>query len=168
MQKLRQAAGERALSATEGGPAEKTGAPADQPRGRRRDYRHHRRRRVDFRATEDEYQLLADAAAKLGLTPTGFAAQAALHAARFELEPKNRRRSLPDYPLLRQAIAEVQMSTNQVNRAGVNLNQAVAKFNTEGVAPSWLARAAADVAATVDRHDELVARLGALVQKALR
>lgn len=138
-----------------------------QTRRRRRQYRHGRGRQISFRATEDEYEQLAEAGEKLGLTPTGFAALGALDAARRELDPKRRRRAIPDHNLLRQAIAEVQIGTNQVNRAGANLNQAMAKFHTEGVPPQWLESAAAQVLGVVEEQDRKVAELAQLVREAV-
>jgi hypothetical protein len=148
--------------------AVKQTAPGKVLRISRRAYRHGRRRTVSFRVTDEELELLREAGERYGLTATGFAAVSALDAAKAANDPERKRRPVPDYELLRRAVVEVQLGTNQVNRAGVNLNQAVAKFNTEGVAPGWLLDAAAKVVAAVDRQDGMVSELAGRIREALR
>jgi hypothetical protein len=95
-------------------------------------------RRLMLRNNNAEYAADCSAAARTGLTPTGYAAMAALAAAT-EAAP-------PLAEPLRQALAELMAARTQVRRFGVNVNQAVRELNATGTAPTWLDRAATAVA----------------------
>jgi len=94
------------------------------PAGRRSRQRATRPRRVEFTLTEEEFGDLDAAAARAGLARGAYAAQAALAAARNGTAPA-------DGPV-REALAELIRSAGLVRRAGVNLNQAVAKLHATG------------------------------------
>jgi hypothetical protein len=94
------------------------------PAGRRSRHDVTRPRRVEFTLTEEEFSDLDAAAARAGLARGAYAAQAALATARNETGPA-------DAPL-REALAELIRCAGLVRRAGVNLNQAVAKLNATG------------------------------------
>ena len=101
-----------------------------------RDRRHSRPRRqrpIFIRCSEDEYADVAAAARASGLTPTGYAAEAALAAAR------DRQNSLP-YPVL---VRELLATRAQLRRYGNNLNQAARIINAGGDPPEWLKNAIA-------------------------
>ena len=74
--------------------------------------------------TDEEFGELDAAAARAGLARGAYAAQAALATARGLTSP--------DGAPLRQTLAELIRSAGMVRRAGVNLNQAVAKLNATG------------------------------------
>src|ERR1017187_9434338 len=99
------------------------GHPAARPAGRRSRQAAKRQRRVEFALTDEEFTEL-DAAARVGLARGAYAAQAALASARGEIS----RVGVP----VREALAEVIRCAGLVRRAGVNLNQAVAKLNATG------------------------------------
>ena len=104
--------------------------------GRGRDRRHTfpgRRRALLLRCTEEEYAALTAAAGRAGLTPSGYAAEAAIAAAKGSEPP----RAEP----WRQALAEVMAARAQVRRFGSNVNQAVRALNATGESPDWLDRA---------------------------
>ena len=91
----------------------------------RRDRTHQaprRSRRLMLRYDDAEYAADAAAAAKTGLTPTGYAAQVALAAAT-ETTP-------PVAEPLREALAELMAARTQVRKFGVNVNQAVRESST--------------------------------------
>jgi len=79
---------------------------------------------VEFTLTDEEFGEVDAAAARAGLARGAYAAQVALATARGEGTPA----SVP----LREALAELIRSAGLVRRAGVNLNQAVAKLNSTG------------------------------------
>jgi hypothetical protein len=97
---------------------------AHRPNGRRSRQPAGRARRVEFTLTDEEFGEVDAAAARAGLARGAYAAQAALASARGEGTPA----SVP----LREALAELIRSAGLVRRAGVNLNQAVAKLNATG------------------------------------
>ena len=76
-----------------------------------------RGRQVKLRYSEEELGDVAAAAARSGLTPAGFAAEAALAAARGT--------SPPACEPWRDALLEVMAARTQVRRFGTNVNQAV-------------------------------------------
>jgi hypothetical protein len=83
--------------------------------------------KVEIRLTDEELELLKDAARRAGLARGAFAAEAALTAARGG--PRNEQagdRRLAD------ALSELVRATGLVRRIGVNLNQAVARLNATG------------------------------------
>ena len=114
-----------------------------------RDRRHSRPRRsrpIFIRCSEDEYSALAAAASSNGLTPSGYAAEAALAAARGRLD------SLPGPALMRELLA----TCAQLRRYGNNLNQAARSLNAGNDAPAWLGNAIALANHVVDRIDVAV------------
>jgi hypothetical protein len=122
--------------------------------GRGRDRRHTfpgRRRSVLLRCTDEEYEALAAAAARSGLTTSGYAAEAAIAAARGSEPP----RAEP----WRQALAEVMAARAQVRRFGSNVNQAVRALNATGEPPEWLDRAVARAERAVGELDQAAAEL---------
>ncbi len=94
-----------------------------------------RPRHVKLRYTEAEYAAVAEAARASGLTPTGYAAEAALAAAQGL--------DAPSMAPLREALLELMAARGQVRRFGVNVNQAVRELNATGEAPSLLVQAVA-------------------------
>jgi hypothetical protein len=91
-----------------------------------------------LRYTDDEYAEVADAARCAGLTPSGYAAEAALAAASGQEAPALR----PE----RAALAELVRARGQVRKLGSNVNQAARQLNAIGESPTWLEQAV--VAAT--------------------
>ncbi|MBT8227491.1 MAG: hypothetical protein HKP61_21685 [Dactylosporangium sp.] len=135
-----------------------TPTPEAGARQRGRDRRHlypGRRARIAPTFTETERAGIVSAAAAVGLTPTGFCAEAALAAAHgirsTALDPE------------RETLAEVQTrlfaAVVAVNRIGTNLNQAVAAFHVTGQPPPWLERAVSLCERRMRRLDETVASL---------
>ena len=119
-----------------------------------RDRQHHlpgRAHQLKLRYSEQELADVAAAAERSGLTPSGYAAEAALAAAR-ESEP-------PAAEPWRQALVEVMEARTQVRRFGTNVNQAVRALNATGEPPEWLARAVAFAASAVEQLDEAATRL---------
>ena len=98
--------------------------PSGRPAGRRARQDAARPRRVEFTLTEAEYGELDDAARRAGLARGAYAAQAVLAVARGTASPA----SAP----VREALGELIRCAGLVRRAGVNLNQAVAKLNATG------------------------------------
>lgn len=92
-----------------------------------------RPRAILLRYTEEEYGEVADAARCAGLTPSGFAAEAALASASGRAGPTLR----PE----RAALAELVRARVQVRKLGTNVNQAARQLNAMGEAPSWLEQA---------------------------
>lgn len=156
-------AADRARSAAGGGAApagEHLGGcvvSAPLPPARRRcgrDRVHHvpgRPRQIKLRYSEVELADVAAAARRAGLTPSGFAAEAALAAARGTQPPS----SEP----WREALTEVMAARAQVRRFGANVNQAVRALNATGESPQWLARAVALAARAVADLDEAAGHL---------
>jgi hypothetical protein len=135
-----------------------TGTDPRPPRRRAtgRDRRHltpGRPRQIKIRYTDDEYATLADAARLAGLTPTGYAAEAALAASRDAAPPS----TAP----WRLALAELMAARGQVRRFGSNVNQAARALNALGEAPEWLDRAMAVTERAVARLDEAAASVAA-------
>ncbi len=135
-----------------------TGTAPRPPRRRAtgRDRRHvtpGRPRQVKIRYTDDEYATLTDAARLAGLTPTGYAGDAALAAARDAAPPS----TAP----WRLALAELMAARGQVRRFGSNVNQAARALNALGEAPDWLDRAVAATERAVVRLDEAAASVAA-------
>jgi hypothetical protein len=82
-----------------------------------------RRRRVQFRLSDQEYGRLQAAARRAGLSLGAYAAQAAMDAISSGAHPGG---------LVREAMTALDHAAVQVHRIGVNLNQAVAKLNATG------------------------------------
>jgi hypothetical protein len=104
-----------------------------------------RSRQVKLRLSEREFADLAGAGVRSGLTPSGYAAEAALAAARAEPTPA-------DEPW-RRALSEVIAARTQVRRFGTNVNQAVRVLNTTGEPPEWLDAAVATASRAVESLD---------------
>ncbi len=88
---------------------------------------------MNLRLDETEYQMLCEAAARVGLTPTGYAAAVAVAAARGG--------SVADTTALRDVQMELLQAHTQLRRFGTNVNQAVAALHATGQAPEWLTSA---------------------------
>jgi hypothetical protein len=110
-----------------------------------------RSRQVKLRYSEDEFAALQAAARRSGLTPSGFAAEAAIAAARGE-EP-------PAGEPWREALAEVMAARAQVRRFGTNVNQAVRALNATGEPPDWLDHAVTIASRAVERLDDAATQL---------
>ena len=105
-----------------------------------------RSHRVVVLLDDVEFEDVRQAARAAGMTEGGWAAEAALAAARSE--------AAPEAGLARQVLLELMASRTQVRRVGVNLNQAVAALNATGEPPAWLAHAAATARRVVVHLDE--------------
>lgn len=119
-----------------------------------RDRVHHapgRSRQIKLRYSDAELADVTAAARRAGLTPSGYAAEAALAAARGTKPPA----SEP----WREALTEVMAARAQVRRFGSNVNQAVRALHATGEAPDWLDRAVALAAKAVAELDDAAARL---------
>jgi hypothetical protein len=93
------------------------------------------------------------------VTLTGFCALAALAVARRkpgETAPGDARAGVEELAELQR---ELSAARNAVNRAGVNLNQAVAALNSNGRPPVWLEHAVDRVTRAVAEVDTVVARI---------
>ena len=121
------------------------GRPAGRPAGRRSRQDATRPRRVEFTLTEAEFAELDAPAARAGLARGAYAAQAALAMAR----GGGGEAGVP----LREALAELIRSAGLVRRAGVNLNQAVARLNSTGQRSGDLAPYAAESVRIARRLD---------------
>ncbi|WP_173157651.1 hypothetical protein [Phytohabitans suffuscus] len=108
--------------------------------------------RLTPRFTDEELQEVKVAAIAAQMTPTGFCAAAALGAARAGGSPEGG-----------EQLAELQRELFDarvaVNRAGTNLNQAVAALNATGEAPIWLVEAVRRVVEAVRRIDAATFRV---------
>jgi hypothetical protein len=115
--------------------------------------RHHlqprRPRKLLVSYTHAEFAAIAQAARDAGLTPTGYAAEAALAAAHAADPPHN--------APWRSALLELMDARGQVRRIGVNLNQAARALNATGEPPIWLDRVAAITERALARIDEAAA-----------
>lgn len=115
-----------------------------------------RTEQVRLRLTPDEVTLLREAAGRASLTVSGYAAEAAVAAARGPEAP-----SLAPW---REALTDLMLLRGQLRRVGSNLNQASRALNSDGDAPIWLGRVVELVerrVAAVDDVTETVRRLAA-------
>ena len=127
--------------------------------GRDRDHLSPRRgRQIKLRYTDAEYAAIARAARHAGLTPTGYAADAALAAAT--------EAAAPTLAPWRSALQELMQARNQVRRVGTNINQAARTINADGEAPVWLQQAAAITTRSITRLDTAAEALHALGRSA--
>jgi hypothetical protein len=110
-----------------------------------------RDRVVKARYDEPEFTALAQAAARAGLTPSGFLALAGLAAAG--------QGPAPSQTADRELLAELLHLRTALRRYAVNVNQAVAVLHSTGVAPVWLCRAVAGADRAVASADAATARL---------
>jgi hypothetical protein len=108
-------------------------------------------RQVKLRYSDEELADVVTAAARSGLTPSGFSAEAALAAARGTRPP--------DSEPWRGALTEVMAARAQVRRFGTNVNQAVRALHGNGEAPEWLGRAVALTSRAVEQLDGAAAEL---------
>jgi hypothetical protein len=88
-----------------------------------------------LRYDDAEYDVLASAASRAGMTPTGYAAHVALDAAR------DATGSTPDAD--REVLLELMACRTQLRRYGNNINQAARILNAGGDPPEWLKNAIA-------------------------
>lgn len=116
-----------------------------------------RTNRITIRVSDDELGEIEAAAAVAGLTPTGYAADAAVAAARA--------RRTPHLDALRGAVLEVMAARSTVNRVGGNLNQAVAALNGTGQAPVWLRDVVELCGRTLSAVEEAMVRLRGAVSR---
>jgi hypothetical protein len=110
-----------------------------------------RPRRIAISVSQAGWAELEQAARAEALTASAFVAEKALAAARRTVAP-------PAVPL-REALADLNRATAQVQRVGTNLNQAVAALNTTGQPPGNLIQYAQYAAAVVQRMDQVVLRI---------
>ncbi len=141
------------------------GAEAIGPTRHRRHQQPSRPRRVLLRLSDSEHAALSAAAAEHGLTPTGFAAEAALAMARGEAMAAD---VAGEDEGLRHALVELMTARTQLRRYGVNVNQAVAQLHATGEVPSWLEAATAGADRAVGRVDAAAAHLARLARREAR
>jgi hypothetical protein len=101
---------------------------------------------VRISLSDDEYQVVATAAAGERLATGAFAAQAVLSVATGRFRP--------EYALLRETLASVMQAAGQVRRIGVALDQAAASLNA-GEPSARLRRYAEAAAQAVRKLDDL-------------
>lgn len=123
--------------------------------GRRRRQVRPRCRSVRFDLSEAEYAELTAAAQAVGLARGAFAAKATLAAVRGPSAPAG----TPSVGDLREVLAETMRASTLVQRAGVNLNQAVAALNATGEVPGSLVPIAEYCARVIQRLDQLAEEL---------
>lgn len=102
---------------------------------------------VTIRLSDDEQAILKEAAARAGLGLRAYVAQAAVDAAVL--------RAVPAPVVQRQLLAELTRASELVRRAGVNLNQAVAKLNATGQPGPDLGPAAAYCVRVIAHVDQV-------------
>ena len=110
-----------------------------------------------LRLSDDEHAVLLEAAKQAGLSGAGFAAEAALGAARGE--------GIGEHRALRMLLGELMAARTQVRRYGVNVNQAVAQLHATGEVPNWLERAAAGAERGVARLDEATLQVARVLRR---
>ncbi|MDP9432446.1 MAG: hypothetical protein M3P91_06985 [Actinomycetota bacterium] len=106
---------------------------------------------VRARYDRDELAVVAAAAARAGMTASGYVAATALAVA-----SKTRP---PDASGDRELLAELLQARLAVRRYAVNVNQGIAALHSGAGAPVWLQRAAAGCDRAVARVDELTSLL---------
>ena len=106
---------------------------------------------VRARYDRDELAVVAAAAARAGMTPSGYVAATALAVASGSRPP--------DASGDRELLAELLQARLAVRRYAVNVNQGIAALHSGAGAPVWLQRAAAGCDRAVDRLDELTSLL---------
>jgi len=110
-----------------------------------------RDRVVKVRYDEQEHSALAEAAARAGLTPSGFLAAAGLSVATGQRAPA---------PTVdREVLGELLALRTAIVRYGVLVNQALAAWHSTGNAPVWLQQAMHSAHRAVRRVDEATDRL---------
>jgi hypothetical protein len=106
---------------------------------------------VRARYDRDELAVVAAAAARAGMTASGYVAATALAVAAGSRPP--------DASGDRELLAELLQARLAVRRYAVNVNQGIAALHSGAGAPVWLQRAAAGCDRAVDRLDELTSLL---------
>jgi uncharacterized protein (DUF1778 family) len=122
----------------------------------RRHMRVRRRWRISPSFSDDEHAAITTAASRMGLTPTGYVATAALAAARHHggvVVGEERFEQLAGLQ------AELFDARTALNKVGGNLNQAVAALNSAGQAPVWLVSAVRLVVRAVGALDQVVTKI---------
>jgi hypothetical protein len=137
-------------SSTADGVSPDTGVPGRRYRARGEVAREHR---LTPRFTGAELAEIRAAAEAAQMTLTGFCALAALAVARRRQSDELAGEAAAGVQELAEMQRELFAARTAVNRTGVNLNQAVAQFNTTGTPPVWLDRAAARVTRAVAEVD---------------
>ena len=132
-------------------PAELSSSTRSQQRRRARQRGRLRTCRIAISVDQAEQAELEQAARSEGLTLSAYVADKALAAAR--------RATPAAMGPLREALAELIHATVQVQKVGVNLNQAVAALNATGEAPGNLLQYARYATAVIERLDQVVARI---------
>jgi uncharacterized protein (DUF1778 family) len=107
--------------------------------------------RIAISVNEAEQEELEQAARAEALTVSAFVAEKALAAARGTV-PQS---AVP----LREALTDLTRATAQIQKAGTNLNQAVAALNATGEAPGNLVHYARYTITVVDKIDQIVLRI---------
>lgn len=128
--------------------------PGQGGRGFVRDRQHRfpgRRNALKVLYDDSEVAAVRSAAEAAGLTATGFVAAAGLTLAGSALPPA--------LSADRQLLAELLQTRTALRRYGVNLNQAVAAFNSGAGAPVWLLQAVAGCDRAADGVDAITATL---------
>ena len=115
-----------------------------------------RRWRISPSFNDDEHAAITSAATRMGLTPTGYVATAALAAARQHGGVVVGEERLEQLAGLQ---AELFDARTALNRVGGNLNQAVAALNATGQAPVWLASAVRLVVRAITALDQVVTKI---------
>ena len=106
---------------------------------------------VRARYDREELAVVAAAAARAGMTASGYVAATALAVASGSRPP--------DASGDRELLAELLQARLAVRRYAVNVNQGIAALHSGAGAPVWLQRAAAGCDRAVDRLDELTSLL---------
>ena len=99
-----------------------------------------------MRLSDGELAALSSAAGRAGLALSAYLGQAGMDAAEH--------RAAPVGDVQREALRELIRAAGQVHKAGVNLNQAVARLNSTGAAGPDLEPAAAYCMKVLGRVDE--------------
>lgn len=134
----------------------KTDHGSDQRRGfDRRHVQPGRRHRLYVRLTDAERATLAEAAARAGMTPTGYCAEAALAAA----SGQSGAGPEVEWEELRETVAELFAVRTAVGRFANNVNQAVTELHSNGAPPVWLADAVRLTSRAIERVDATADRL---------
>lgn len=110
--------------------------------------------RLSVRLSREERDLVAAAARVARLTPSGYAAKAAVAAACGEVAP-----AVGAAGVLRELQRELFAARRAVVMFGSNVNQAAATYHSTGQLPEWAARAVALTEAAVARLDEVARRV---------
>jgi hypothetical protein len=126
-----------------------------------RRYRRHssipRKYRVTVRFNDEELATLEAGAEAASLTLTGYCAMVAVAAARGQ--QSDRLAGLPSEEELGEMQRELYAARVAVNKAGTNINQAVAQLNATGEPPVWLEQAVARGMTAVEQMDAVVSRI---------